>query len=45
MFYYWLMCLNFFTEESINSFELDPAHYLCTSGYTCDAMKIFFVLE
>ena len=27
-----------FRKESINSFELDFAHYLSTSGYSWDAM-------
>ena len=30
-----------FIKESINSFELDPAHYLSTPGYSWDAMLRF----
>ena len=30
-----------FRKESINSFELDPAHYLSTPGYSWDAMLRF----
>ena len=30
-----------FRKESINYFELDPAHYLSTPGYNWKAMLIF----
>ena len=30
-----------FKNQIINSFELDPTHYLFTSGYSCDAMLRF----
>ena len=30
-----------FTKVSINSFELDPAHYLSAPGYDWDAMVRF----
>ena len=34
-----LVCMfEIFRKESINSFELDPAHYLSTSGYSWDEM-------
>ena len=33
--------LQVFRKESINSFELDAAHYLYTSGYCYDAMLRF----
>ena len=30
-----------FSKESINFLELDPAHYLCISGYSWNAMLMF----
>ena len=38
MFYYWLMCSKLVRNESINSFELYPAHYLSTPGYSWYAL-------
>ena len=40
MFYYWLV-FETFRKESINSFELDHAHYLSTHGYSWDTMLRF----
>ena len=37
MICYWLVCL----KESINSFELDPAHYLSTPGYSWNTVLRF----
>ena len=34
-----------FRIESINSFELDPAHYLSTPGYIWDAILRFTVVN
>ena len=35
----WLACMfGTFRKESINSLELDPAHYLSTPGYSWDAI-------
>ena len=37
-----LACVfKYFRKESINSFELDPANYLSTPGYSWDAMLRF----
>ena len=39
MFYYWLVCSKLVRNESMNSFELDPAHYLSTPGYSWYALR------
>ena len=40
MFYYWVVCLKLI-NKSINSFELNPAYYLSTPGYSQDAILSF----